>query len=307
MTRKGKFYLIYENFMPKNLCIIHANCQGDNLKSLLSGSDSFAKLFTIEKYTNYLKENISAKSLAQCKLFIYQHMGNHWQEHATEALLQKLPTSCLCIRIPNMFFNGYWPLWTNKTHMAYGDILLEHLCKSSLNFHDILHIFLRGNLAAKYDLQKYVALSRAKEEVKEHMPNDQGMNVSSLNIIDAYWQEEQLFYTVNHPAARLSLHVADSVLRLLNLGEVPCSLRRAYQALEEEFEQPIHPQVGKYFALPFAHETRLYNVYGQKMTFAQYAAAYANCRLQKEAQAITDFVVYLHLLAKKASLHEQHA
>ncbi len=293
--------------MPKDLCIIHANCQGDTLKNLLSGSESFAKLFTIEKYTNYLKESISAKSLGKCKLFLYQHMGNHWQEHATEALLQKLPNSCLCIRIPNMFFNGYWPLWTNKTHMAYGDTLLEHLCKSALNFDDILHIFLRGNLAAKYDLQAYVAASRAKEEEKEHMANHSGVSISSLDIIDAYWQEEQLFHTVNHPAARLNIHVADSVLRLLNLGAVPWPVREAYQALEEEFVQPIHPQVGKYFHLPFAHEKRLYNVYGQKMTFAQYAAAYVNCRLQKEAQAITDFVVYLHLLAKKASLHEQHA
>ncbi len=304
-------YTFHEDFMGKSLCIIHANCQGDSLKSLLASTDAFSRKYTIEKYTNYLQEDVPVNSLENCALFLYQEIGPQWGEQATEALLQKLPAHCQCVQIPNMFFNGYWPLWTNKTHMAYGDMLLEHLCQGGLSARDILYIYLNGNLTSKYNLNALYDASRKKEEAKEtrllsaFLPEPKNhLKISSLHIIDEYWREEQLFYTVNHPRPRLLLYVANTILQNLHLQEVPATVSKAFSSLKEEFEQPIHPQVGKAFALPFVTEQRLYTVYGQQMTFAQYAHAYIQCRLQTGEQSIKDFVVYLHLLAQKASTHE---
>ncbi len=281
--------------MTKQLCIIHANCQGDSLKGLLLNSPAFGNLFHIEKYTNYLHEEIPDSSLKNCAIFLYQQLGEQWGDQATSALLQKLPPHTQSLCIPNMFFNGYWPLWTNATHMAYGDILLEYLSESGLGIAEIVHIYLHGNINAKYNLEQLVQKSRDKEIEKEKY-----LSITTLDIIDTYWREEQLFHTVNHPGPRLMLHMTDSILKHFGLGQVPQSTRKALENLDEEFIQPIHPQVGQHFNLPFATTEQLYNVYGQRLTFEQYAKAYVNCRLQQGPDKIDDFVVYLHLLAEQA-------
>ena len=282
--------------MALPLCLIHANCQGDTLHGLLASTPAFAREYEIKKYTNYLKEEIPSEDLACCALLLYQHMDTAWGEHGHAPLLARLPASANALKIPNMFFNGYWPLWTNSTHMAYGDELLEHLAAQGLSPGEILHIYMYGNLTAKYDLAARIEASRQREEVKEA-----GAVVRTLDIIDELWRSEQLFYTVNHPMPRLSLHVADGVLRELGLGSVPPTVRAALHALEEEFAQPLHPQVGKALGLPFAAADRRYPVYGQRMTFAEYAAAYVACRLQPPdvAGEMQDFVVYLHVLAQQ--------
>ena len=280
--------------MASPLCIIHANCQGDTLHHLLAATPAFAHAFEIKKYTNYLRDEIPLDDFERCGLFLYQRLGDTWGEHATPALLARLPRQAQALQIPNMFFNGYWPLWTNNTHMAYGDMLLEHLADLGLSASEILRVYLQGKISAMYDFAALMAASRQKEEAKE-----QGCLIQTLPLIDELWRREQLFYTVNHPGPRLSLLVADGVLRALGLGSVPMEVRRAFRALRDEFEQPLHPQVGRALGLPFATEQRLYAVHGSRMNFAQYAAAYVQCRLQEGKDAVQDFVVYLHLLAEQ--------
>ncbi len=282
----------------KKMCIIHANCQGDSLYFLLSATPAFTQKFTIVKYTNHLQESIDKNTLKKCELFLYQHLDEQWEELASKRILEQISGHAQSLRIPNMFFNGYWPLWTNKTTMAYGDILLEELYERGLSFHEILHLYTRGNLETKLDLDALRLISRQKEEAKE-----EGLLFPTLPLIENLWREEQLFYTVNHPAPRLSLYVADNVLQFLGLGTVPDSIRRLFSAHKEEFIQPIHPQVGQKYNLPFVTPERLYPVYGQDMTFQQYVAAYVNCRLQSGPDAITDFIVYLHLLTERSKKH----
>ncbi len=280
--------------MAKQLCIIHANCQGDSIKQLLLSTPAFSNFFYIEKYTNYLHDNIPTTSLKNCKLFIYQQLSARWGENATDNLLQKLSPSAQTLCIPNMFFNGYWPLWTNATHMAYGDMLIEYLAQNGLSIAEILHIYFHGDIRAKYDLEHLFKISRTKEIEKE-----KNSNIKTLDLIDSLWREELLFYTVNHPAPRLVLHVVDGILDLLGMGKISPTIRDAFTALEEEFIQPIHPQVTELFNLSFVTKNQLYNVYGQKMNFEQYTTAYVNCRMQQGVDKIDDFVVYLHLLAQK--------
>ena len=280
--------------MARSLCIIHANCQGDPLRFLLESTPAFARFFEIKKYTNYLHEDISPADFERCALLLYQRLSDNWGNHATSKLLQLLPATAQHLCIPNMFFNGYWPLWTNKTHMAYGDLLLEHLAGLGLSAEEILHVYLYGRIATKFDLPGLMRTSRQQEERKEA-----GLEIPTLHLVDTYWREEQLFHTVNHPGPRLLLHVADGVLAALGMPPVPESARKALASQPEEFQQPIHPQVGEMHALPFAHASRRYPVYGQEMTFAQYAAAYVDCRLRHAEEAGRDFVVYLHLLAQR--------
>ncbi len=281
--------------MPKEICIIHANCQGDSLQFLLLSTPSFAQKFTIHKYTNYLREGLDSEFLHTSKLFLYQELSETWGELGSHALMQKLSPQAQTLQIPNMFFNGYWPLWTNATFMAYGDTLLEELCARGLSTQEIVQIYLRGSLLKSYDLAGLRQKSYEKEVLKE-----KNLSIKTLPLIEELWQEEQLFYTVNHPAPRLSLYVADSVLQHLGLGTVPHSVRKQYMNTFEEFIQPIHPYIGAEYKLPFATPDRLYPVYGQEMNFASYVNAYVHCRLQSGEDSVRDFVVYLHLLAERA-------
>ncbi len=274
--------------MQRPLCLIHANCQGDTLQRLLSLTPGFSRRFEVKKYTNYLKERIPEDDFARCRVFLYQHLSDRWDDMSSASLLRHVPPEACVLKIPNMFFKGYWPLWTNKTFMAYGDLLLEHLAERGLTQQEILRIFLHGDLARKYDLAALAEESLEYERVKET-----GAVVGTVDIVRELWRKEQLFLTVNHPGSRLLLHVADGVLRALGLEPLPDSVRRAFIHEYEDFEQPIHPQVGAFFHLPFATEKRRYRIYATTMPFHEYAACYVACRLQR----FDDFAVFLNVLS----------
>lgn len=274
--------------MQRPLCLIHANCQGDALRQLLSLTPEFSGRFEIRKYTNYLKESIPDEDFFRCRVFLYQHLSDRWDDLSSAALLQRVPPEACVLKIPNMFFKGYWPLWTNKTFMAYGDLLLEHLAERGLGQREILQVFLHGDLAHKYDLAALAEESLEYERVKET-----DAVVGTADLVQELWRKEQLFLTVNHPGSRLLLHVADGVLRALGFAPLPDSVRQAFIQDYEDFEQPIHPQVGAFFHLPFATKERRYRIYATTMSFREYAACYVACRLQR----FDDFAVFLNVLS----------
>jgi hypothetical protein len=280
-----------EKRMGRELCLIHANCQGDELLSLLGAHPSFARRFVVRKYTNYLKEAVPQEDFDRCRLFLYQHLGEKWNDSSSGALLARLNPSALRMRIPNLFFKGYWPLWTNRSVMNYGDALLDHLVSSGCSEQEALHVYLRGNLAAKYDLD-----SLLRETLEHERRKEQGAVAGLADFIGEHWRERRLFLTPNHPDGELLLAVTDSVLRELGFGRLSPSARKAFTPGYPDFELPIHPRVGAHFGLPFAAEDRLYRVYGRLMDFARYAACYVRCL----SRGIGNFEAFLHVAALTA-------
>lgn len=258
--------------MGRDLCLIHANCQGDALRSLPAVSPDFARCFEVRKYTNYLKENIPQEDFDRCRVFVYQHLGAQWDDLASEVLLARLPSSAVKIRIPNLLFKGYWPLWTNKSRMNYGDVLLDHLINAGCSEQEALYVYLRGRLGVKYDLDALLNENLARERQKER-----NCVVALADFIEEYWRTRQLFLTPNHPDRELLLAVADAVLRALGFRAVPRTGREGLKPDYPDFELPVHPQVGEHFGLPFVSAERRYRIYGQPMSFARYIACYIRC------------------------------
>ncbi len=286
--------------MTQQTCIIFANCQGDNLAHLLNSTPNFSNKFRIKQYTIHEKEQVEDSELQKCKLFFYQFLGEHWGAMSSKNLLQKLPTSAISMQIPNMFFNGYWPFWTNTTVMAYQDLYLEELCSRNLNIQEVLYIYLRCNIHAQYDIEALRQKSRVYEIKKE-----ENLEIRTVNFIEERWQEQQLFYTINHPKPILSIYVAEGILRSLGLGELPISVRNDYLKHVDDFDLPIHPQVGSFYKLPFVSEERMYNVYGCLMPFKDYITAYVNCRLRKEQDELKDFICFLNALAQTSKARKK--
>ncbi len=266
------------------LCLLHANCQGSPLARLLSASPSFAARWRIRHCVNYTREPVPDDALASCSLFLYQHLGEQWGELASARLLERLGPGARAVRLPNLFFKGYWPLWTNASSMHFGDVYLDYLTDQGLDAAEIAHLYLRASLDRLYDLDGLVAESQALERERER-----GSVIELVDYVEAHWKEEQLFASVNHPGPRLLRMVADAVLGELGLPDLPGGAAPDGElACDAQFELPVHPAVGRHFGLPFVSEERRYPVYGKMLTFRQYALCYVDCRRKGH-----DFLEYL--------------
>lgn len=267
-------------------CLLHANCQGGPLARLLALSPAFAARWTVRHVLNYTREPVPADALRDCSLFLYQKLGAGWGPLASERLLARLRPGATALCLPNLFFKGYWPLWTNASTMHFGDVYLDYLTDQGLELAEIIHVYLRDNLAALYDLDGLRTESHVRQRERER-----GCIVELADYVDAHWKKSQLFSSVNHPAPALLRRVADAVLTALNLPPLEDEVLAHGAddlACDAQFELPIHPAVGRYFGLPFAGPDRRYPVYGKWLTFRQYALCYADCRRRG-----LDFLAYL--------------
>ncbi len=255
-------------------CILHANCQGEPLARLLAASPAFAARWSIRHYVNYIREPVPDEDLAACSLFLYQDLGPQWGGLSSAALLSRLPAHATALCLPNLFFKGYWPLWTSQSSMHFGDVYLDYLVDQGLNPAEILRLYLSPTLTARYDLDALKDESQALERRREA-----SAILSCVDYIEEHWRDVQLFSTVNHPGPELMRRVADAALAALGLPRLPEHLPAGLElSCDPHFHLPIHPTVGRHFGLPFAGEERRYPAYAHWLTFRQYALCYIDCR-----------------------------
>ena len=274
--------------MSQALCLLHANCQGDALRPLLDNTPTFARHFRIRQYVNYTRQSIAEADLEQCALFLYQRLAPRWGALSTEQMLPRLPAFCRCVEIPNLFFKGYWPFWTNAVqNIDFADSLLERLLAQGLAPEEALNLYLRGDPALLGDVAAVAEDSLAREEEKEA-----DCPIRCAPLLRERWREEQLFITVNHPGRTLLFHLADSLLRLLDLGGLPEEARRAYVHPQEDFWLPLHPALGPLLGLPFASRERRYQVFAARLTHREYTSCYLACR----RHGVDDLLTMLHNL-----------
>ena len=277
--------------MPEKLCLMHANCQGDELERLLLASPAFAGTFRLKRYTNYIREPVPEAELAGCDVFLYQHLGEQWNELSSAALLARLSPSATALLIPNMLFKGYWPFWTPHSPIAFGDALLNRLIDEGAPKPVILRIYLHGDLGSFIDLKEAFEESVAVERSKEA-----GACVGTVDFVLASWKRRPLFHTINHPGRDLLIHVADGILAALGLpplaGADLAPLGGGFPSYDD-FDLPIHPGVAAFHGLAFAGPERGYRIFSRELTFAQYVSRYIDCR---RGGFEDDFLSYLALV-----------
>lgn len=270
--------------MGKGLCILHANCQGEPLLARLMTSREFADRFECVQYTNYTREPVPDDMLARCGLFLYQHLGPEWGGLASERLVSLLPASARSMCIPNMFFKGYWPGWSGQGGFNFRCTLLDELIEQGLPPEETTLLYLRADLAAKFDLRAVIAQSLAQERSKQALTP-----VPYVDVLEAEYARSRIFNTVNHPGRLLMDHMARGVLQQLGMDPPD---EYALAALDEpfpEFEQPLHPSVAAFFGPDFAAPGALWHVFGGDITFARYVAHYVVAR----REGVTDFIGFL--------------
>lgn len=272
----------------KDLCVIHANCQAEPFIELLALSPGFSKLWKIKFYTNYLREEVLQDDLDRCGLFLYQHLGEDWGHLASASLTARLNPAAEALCIPNMFFKGYWPFWTSTSPIDFGDHLLDKLIDAGAQKPEILKIYYHGKLDKFVDIKAVTEESLTIEEKKDrHSP------IEVAPLLRELWQEENLFYTCNHPAKRLLVSSTNQLLKLLGFPALDEALLDTYLPEYSNFELPIHPQVAEALKLSFIKPEHKFNIFGRKLTFLQYISRYIDCRQQGYEDG---FLGYLQLV-----------
>lgn len=275
--------------MKRKKCILHANCQGEPLRDILFLSEEFRKTYEVRIYTNYIREEIPAKTLGECSLFLYQHLGKGWGELSSESLISRLSPDCTRLAVPNMLFTFYWPTWDRSIDFPYPDSLLESLLDRGLEEWEILHLYLKSDLRRMLNLEKAALKAEKWERLKEsHTP------VKYVDFMFEKFRARKLFNTFNHPGKEMMIHSGCKVLDLLEMEQPPSEALEAFPEPFPEFEMPIHPQVAKYWGLEFCGPETLYNVYGKDMNFEEYVSLYIKCR----KMGIDDFISFLRVAAK---------
>lgn len=272
--------------MQKELCLIHANCQGDPLADLLGMHAEFSGRYAIKTFVNFTRDHVPAEDMSRCTLFLYQWLGSAWGPLSSREMLKLLPPGARSICIPNLFFKAYWPLWETNKSFDYSDMLLNDLIGRGLNKTEILHLYLHTDINKYYDLQELINISISREEKKQ-----EHWDIKMLDRIMEEYAREPLFKTVNHPGKKLCIELADAVLTLLDMPLLEPEQRNAFKEPFPEFEQPIHPRVVDYLGLSFVQPDTRYFVYGDYKTFEEYTNCYVDCRLL----GIDDFIGFLRL------------
>lgn len=275
--------------MHRPLCILHANCQGEELATLLGASRAFSASWRLRHIVNYTREPVTDQDLAACSLFLYQNLGPHWDDLASDALLGRLPAKTVPLCIPNMMFHGYWPFWHDSSPILFGDSLLDRLIDEGTEKAVILRLYLHGDIGKFVDLDAaftHTMYVETQREAKAFM--------RVTDQIAEHWRDERLFFTTNHPGGRLLQTVADGILRHLGLPAL-CAKELAGIGVfpsYSDFELPIHPQVAAYHRLSFIRPDHQFLIYGRRMTFKEYIVRYIDCRQNKLDE---DFIGYLQL------------
>jgi hypothetical protein len=270
----------------KELCLVHANCQGDPLITYLKACPEFSRKYEVRLYVNYTRDPVPTADLQRAAVFLYQYLPGNWNDIASERLLAHIPPTCASLCIPNMFSKRCWPFWFGPPDFVYGDTLLDSLVERGLNKGQILYLYLESPLVSRQDLDGIWEQSLEQERDKEaHTP------IKYLDRIEQTFRRTNLFYTPNHPRRVLTDPVGAHVLDFLALPPLTQGQLDMQETHYDECELPIHPQVIDHLGLKFVSPDTRYTIYGKRKTFAEFVENYVDCRLLGE----TDFVSYLRL------------
>lgn len=274
--------------MPRELCILHANCQGDPVAWLLERHPSFVERYELRRYVNYVREPVPADELSRAAVLIHQQLGPQWNELSSANLRARLPRNATAICLPNLMCRTCWPFWESRPGIDFSDSLLNALQDRGLSKAEIMHIACRADLSRYHDMKALAERSLAIEREKE-----KAWDIELTSYIEAKYTKRRLFTTINHPSRELCLAMARGVLDLLGLEPPSPELEAAMPAIEPELELPVHPQVASLLGLAWIEPGHHFRIYEHSLTYEEYVSHYLDCRSLGES-ALIAFIQLRH-------------
>lgn len=259
-------------------CIIHANCQARPFIRLLTESQEFMSTWCIEYVVNFAKEPITSAMLADCDLFLYQHLGERWGDLSSKKLLAQLPNYARSFCLPNVINYKFWPfsIEPEKPYDLWLDTHIETLLERDLSVNDTALLVMRADFSKIYDLVSLQNASQGVEAKKTYVGNQEINEFIQENI-----DKEMLFTTPNHPAGSLLFYITNHMLKEFGFATLKTSPEKNSLVCDDEFYLPIHPFFGKYYNVPYITENTRYPVYGNNLTYREFLLCYIDARKNK--------------------------
>ncbi len=263
---------------------IYANCQTSLVQAHLNLSEEFRQKYKYEALPrNYVaiqqELEIPEDVLSQTKLLIYQPTDNKYGSQSSDFIRNKVPSDCICISFPYVYFKGYWPENTknpvnkkNKQYpvgkFPYGDSNIIEMIAKGYDEAKIIEELERENFYHRdYVLQniRQTLLELIKRETKTDLKIAEFIRKNCLNT--------RLFHAPNHPTNIIGLNLANQIL--VKLGIIPIS-SIYHQEKFADYQLPIYPSISKILNLKFAEKINKYTVTfsSEKLNFQSYMKAY---------------------------------
>ena len=272
-------------------CLMYTNCQRGLIYEFLKLSDKFMETYRID--LDEIPPNHTAirdrfvipeQILEKTKLLIYQPLDSKHGDCSTEYILNKLPSDCISISLPRLYFKGYWPQHDSNPFnqgnekgfhglFPYGDTNVNSMMNEVLSQEKIIQEISKKDFYNREELLKNIDYT-----LSELSKRETNTDIKISDFIRDNYRKYRLFHTINHPTDVLGLEVANQILSKLNMPPISEGTKPQYKEVLGRLQVPIYPSVIDGLDLTFVSESSVYwsKEFGKKFTFNQYISQYIN-------------------------------
>ena len=226
----------------KKMSII-GNCQADALSKFLLLNNNFNKNYKyIEVKPIYLmNENelnyFYTYTLLELDLIIIQPINEDFNniKYSTKSILNNSKHDCISILIPSLYFDFYHPYlcYLNgekskihepidyhdkiliKLYLAYKESSNEEIIEKYMNIFKN-ELFINNSMCNDNLTLSLKNIEDRESNFKNYIVNNTKC-ISTYNFIKNNYQEQLLFYSVNHPSKYLLSYLSDEIFKYLNI------------------------------------------------------------------------------------------
>ena len=228
-------YLINKIIGQRKLVTVFGNCQTEVIVHLLACNRKVSEKILVLKIPplfydecipvlKYLIKNGVWKKIDIFITHVVRQDNRFSQELSTEYLTSLLSDECEVIKIPNLFFQGYWPdaydiprkhrvlpKWYGQTGLiANGYNIIDSLVSSGLTVDDVIRAVAKEDLISESEITKNIENELQQYKKREVM---QRYDITISDYLRANIRRELMFYSYRHPSMKL---ITELTQRLVN-------------------------------------------------------------------------------------------
>ena len=232
---------------------VFGNCQADPLGSILQTNKDFNDEYDFVPFAQpafalraeHVEQTMA--QLANTDVLITQNVSEKFGVYSTRNLIANLKPGARVIRVPNIYFSGYTP---EITYFRAAEPHVTAFC----DYHDanfLKFYFENPATAVKKSVAAYsdetfysddFVLTNAHNSLQELRHREMDCDVTISDFIQANWQSDVLFYSMNHPKRKLLAHVASQILQGLSIPST--DITGQYEHLDNT-KLPVYRSIGK--------------------------------------------------------------
>ena len=208
----------------KQNCLFIGNCQNQGIIHYLSYSKEFMNTYNINSYANWqLIENqseIPMKDIQEADLFVCQPLRPVHGCYSTDPSVKGsigsyVKDDCIKFSYPYVFSSAMWPIVQagQNQNRWFGNEIIDELLLHGFSRNKIIEMHYENKINWKYKerFEKSVEILKEKETIT---------NLKISDFIENNYRDKLLFLIPHHPTSIIFFHLANLILKGLNMNEL---------------------------------------------------------------------------------------